>query len=141
MKSRLLNKGITAIYIIMVILFIVGCSSFTGISQTPDQPSNESVTIEGVTVSDTQITFHGKSTLPDGACINTKLLADDTPLAWWPGDTCVDIQQGKWELKVSLEDNMLQAETQYVLHAYQRGNKNVPATFAFDLSGPPMPSE
>jgi hypothetical protein len=50
-------------------------------------------------------------------------------------------QKRQWELKVPLKDNMSQAGTQYVIHAYQRGNQYVAATFAFDISGPPLPSE
>jgi hypothetical protein len=139
MKTKL-NSGIIAICTIIVVL-IAGCSSSAGVSQASNQPSSKSITIEGVTVSDTQIAFHGKSTLPDETCVNTELLADGIPLAWWPGKTCVDLKQGKWELKISLDDNRLQAGTQYVLHAYQHSNPNNTATLAFDISGPPLPSE
>jgi hypothetical protein len=139
MKTKL-NSGIIVICTIIVAL-IAGCSSSVGVSQAPDQPSNGSITVEGVTVSDTQITFHGKSTLPDETCINTELLADGIPLEWWPGDTCVDLSQGKWEFRVLLEGKALQAGTQYVLHAYQHDHPNNTANLAFDVGGPPPPSE
>jgi hypothetical protein len=132
-----------AISIVMVVLLIAGCSTSNvgATSDNENQSPNSGIAVTGVTVSDTQIAFHGKSTLPDGACINTKLLADGTPLPWWPSDSCVDQQQNTWELKVPLGDNKLQADVQYVLNAYQRDDQNVATTFAFDLSGPPMPSE
>jgi len=135
------NTGKLAFYMILVVLFIAGCSESTSVSQSSNQPTNESITIEGVTVSDTQITFHGKSTLPEETCVITELLADDAPISWWPSDTCSYSKQGEWEFKVSLEGNVLQTGTQYVLHAYPRGNQNISATFAFDLGGPPVPSE
>ena len=140
MKIRL-NLGIIAIYMIMVLLIITGCSASTDVPQPQNQLSDESITIEGVTISDTQITVHGKSSLPDESCVNTELLAEDAPLAWWPGNTCVDVKQGKWELNVPMNGKTLQTGTKYVIRAYQQGNQNTAATFVFDMSGPPLPPE
>ena len=149
---------IYAVCISLVTLLVAGCSVSKIGSQTTSgveegekssgvpsnnggQSPNGEITVEGVTVSDTNITFHGKSTLPVKSCINTQLMADGIPLPWWPGDTCTDRQLHQWVLKVPLEDNKLQADAQYVLNAYQHDDQSVTATFAFDLSGPPMPSE
>jgi hypothetical protein len=136
-----LDSEIKKIIVVMALLLISGCSVFTNIHQSPNQPSGKSVTIEGVTISDTQISLHGKSNLPDTACINTMLLADGSALPWWPADKCTDVSQGTWTLNVPLEGKTLQTGTQYVIQAYQQGNQNPLATFAFDTSGPPQPSE
>jgi archaellum component FlaF (FlaF/FlaG flagellin family) len=106
-----------------------------------NQSSNDQVTINGVTISDTQIIIRGSSTLPDGSCVNTELLADGTPLSWWPGDTCISVEQGEWELKIPIEEKKLQAGTEFVLHAYQHGDQYPAATIVFDISGPPLPTE
>jgi hypothetical protein len=157
MKNRSQFK-ISTICLTLVLLLATGCSATKSGSQTPtgmgdsdksdsvpssdlNQSSNNEIIVEGVTISDTNIAFHGKSSLPAETCINTKLLADGTPLPWWPDDACADRGKGTWEFKVPLSDNKLQTQAQYVLNVYQRDDQNVTTTFAFDLSRPPMPSE
>lgn len=137
----MLNSGMKVIIVVMALLLISGCSVSTHVPRSSDQPSDESVTIEGVTVSDAQVSLHGKSNLPDTACINTRLLADGSALSWWPADKCVKVSQGTWTLNVPLEGKTLQTGTQYVIQAYQQGHQNPLTTFAFDTSGPPQPSE
>ena len=100
------------------------------------------IAIEGVTVSDAQVVVHGKSTLPEGACVSTELWADGVPLPWWPVDACAPVRQGTWELVVPLEAGQaLQPSVQYVVRAYQPGGPNIVATFPFDLDAPPAPEE
>lgn len=102
--------------------------------------STDCVTVKGVTVNDSQITLHGTSTLSEGSCVNTELLANDVSLDWWPKDACARIRQGKWELIVPLEEEQrLQSSVQYIVRAYQSGFSSPIAEFPFDLSGPPGP--
>jgi hypothetical protein len=101
-----------------------------------------SITIEEVqVVSDVQIIVRGHSTLPDGTCLGTELWADGVLQPWWPTDTCVLIQEGRWELSVPLGEGMapegLDPTVQYVLRAWLPGGPNIVSVFPFDIAGPP----
>lgn len=140
MKAKFYSR-MKIITLVMALLLISSCSASGDTTQSPSESSGDSVTIEGVTVSEARITLHGKSSLPDTDCINTKLIADGAPISWWPADTCVVLSQGTWTLNVPLEGKTLQTGTQYVIQAYQQGHQNPEATLAFDTSGPPQPPE
>jgi hypothetical protein len=108
------------------------------------QSPEGSITIEGVQVTaGEQIMVHGRSTLPDGSCLGTELWADGELQAWWPGDTCVPIQSGVWQLSVSLgrdgAPTELDATARYMVRAYQQNGPNIVSVFPFDLAGPPTP--
>jgi hypothetical protein len=103
-----------------------------------------SITIEGVQVNaDEQIIVRGQSTLPDGTCLGSELWADGEPEAWWPGDVCVPVEHGTWQMVVRLGMNgtpeQLDPAAQYMLRAFQQNGPDIVAVFAFDLSGPPAP--
>jgi hypothetical protein len=110
---------------------------------TPDQPV--SITTERVqVVPGSRILFEGQSTLPDGTCLHTELSADDTPLAWWPTDACVEVAGGIWQIRVPLDEAgappELSDEQEYVLHVWERDNPALAAApFWFDVSAPPAP--
>jgi hypothetical protein len=140
LKTKFYSK-MKIISLVMTLLLISSCSASGDTTQSPTKSSGESVVIEGVTVSDAQISLHGKSSLPDTACLTTRLLADGSALPWWPADKCIKVSQGTWTLNIPLEGKSLQTGTQYVIQAYQKGNQKPDATFAFDTSGPPQPSE
>jgi hypothetical protein len=100
------------------------------------------ITIEGVEVKHEYITVRGKTTLYDGSCIGTELLADGVQLDWWPIDSCVPVNNDKWEFVVELEEKQgLQSGIQYIVRAYQSGDSNIVTTFPFDLDGPQKPSD
>lgn len=145
------NKGFAKLIILLmtiVILLSAGCM-LTNTTQTPsaeelaaapDQhgsPSNSS--IGGITASDSEIRIHGKSSLQNGACINTELWSNDTKLAWWPDGKCITVNQAIWEFTVPLASEKLKPDVQYVVHAYQHGSHQNDVTFTFDLSGPQTP--
>jgi hypothetical protein len=134
-------SGMKIITLVMTLLLISSCSTSRDVPQSPTKSSGESVVIEGVTVSDAQISLHGKSSLPDTACLTTRLLADGSALPWWPDEKCIEVSQGTWKFNVSLEGKSLRTGTQYVIQAFKQGNQNPAATLAFDTSGPPQPSE
>jgi hypothetical protein len=103
-----------------------------------------SITIKGVEVTTGEwIIVHGYSTLLDGTCLGTELWADGEPQTWWPGDTCVPVQKGAWQLSVRLGQDSAPAEldatAQYMVRAYQQGGPNIVSVFPFDLAGPPTP--
>jgi hypothetical protein len=104
-----------------------------------------SITIEGVQVTaGEEIFVRGRSTLLDGACLGSELWADGALQAWWPGETCVVVEDGTWQMAVPLGANGAPAEldrsAHYMLRAFQQGGPDVVSVFAFDLSGPPTPA-
>jgi hypothetical protein len=101
-----------------------------------------SITIEGVQVTaGEQIVVHGRSTLPDGTCLGSELWADGENQAWWPGDACVAVENGTWQMVIRLGTSEAPAEldrsAQYMLRVYQQNGPDVSAVLAFDLAGPP----
>jgi hypothetical protein len=109
------------------------------------QAPQGSLTIEGVQVTaGEEIVVHGRSTLPDGTCLGSELWADGELQAWWPGDACVAVENGAWQMVVRLGEGEVPAEldraAQYMLKAYQQNGPDIAAVFAFDLAGPPSPS-
>jgi hypothetical protein len=101
-----------------------------------------SITIEGVQVTaGEQIVVHGRSTLPDGTCLGSELWADGENQAWWPGEACVAVKNGTWQMVVRLGEDAVPEEldrsAQYMLRIFQQNGPNIVAVFAFDLAGPP----
>ncbi len=101
----------------------------------------DSVTVESVHVSRGRLAFSGKSTLPDGTCLQNQLFADGIPVPWWPTDTCATVQNGTWQMAVRLGEggtpDELDATVEYTLRAWQRDNPAIAAEiFPFDLAGP-----
>jgi hypothetical protein len=102
------------------------------------------ITIEGVQVTEGEgIAVHGQSTLPDGTCLGSELWADGELQAWWPGETCVPVQNGVWQMIVRLGSHgvpaQLEPSAQYMLRVYQQNGPDIVSVFAFDLAGPPAP--
>jgi hypothetical protein len=110
------------------------------------QPSTNTsrITIHGVQVATGRdIVVHGQSTLPDGTCLGSELWASGRLQAWWPGDVCVPVQDGAWQMSVQLGSGGAPAEldpsAQYMLRVYQQYGPDIVSVFAFDLAGPPAP--
>jgi len=104
-----------------------------------------SITVEGVQVTaGEQIAVQGQSTLPDGTCLGSELRADGELQTWWPGDTCVAVEGGAWQMVVSLGASGIPAQldpsAEYVLRVFQQNSTDVVTVFAFDLAGPPTPN-
>lgn len=104
------------------------------------------ITTEGVQVrAGEQIIVHGQSTLPEGTCLGSELWAGGERQAWWPGETCVPVQNGVWQMIVRLGSDGVPAEldpsAQYMLRVYQQYGPDIVSVFAFDLAGPPVPQQ
>jgi hypothetical protein len=104
-----------------------------------------SITIEGVQVTaGEQVVVHGQSTLPGGTCLGSELWADGERQTWWPGDACVPVEGGTWQMTVRLGvgdvPSDLDRSAQYMLRVYQQNGPDIAAVFAFDLGGPPTPN-
>jgi hypothetical protein len=124
-----------------------GQDTATGVPPPPTLPPAEQETISTVGVEvapGSHIRFEGRSTLPDGTRLETEFSADDAPVSWWPEETAVEVQGGRWQIRVPLggegAPEELPADKQYVLLVWERSNPEVRAApFPFDLSGPAAP--
>ena len=103
------------------------------------------IIIERVQVSEgSGIYVHGRSTLPDGECVQSELFAGQEVLDWWPRDVCVEISASQWEILVPLgrggAPQQLDPAAAYEVHAWwPEQPEEVTTRFPFDLSGPPAP--
>ena len=102
------------------------------------------ITIEGVQVeAGERIVLNGQSTLPEGTCLGSELWADGMLQTWWPGDACVMVESGAWQMSVPLGSSGSPAEldpsAQYMLRVYQQNGPDIVSVFPFDLAGPPTP--
>jgi hypothetical protein len=101
-----------------------------------------SITIEGVQVTAGEhVVVHGQSTLPGSTCLGSELWADGELQTWWPGDACVPVEGGTWQMTARLGAGDVPSEldrsAQYMLRVYQQNGPDIAAVFAFDLAGPP----
>lgn len=104
-----------------------------------------SITVKGVQVTDgEQIVVHGQSTLPDGTCLGSELWAGGELQPWWPGEVCVPVEAGTWQIVVPLGAGEVPAEldrsAQYMIRVFQQNGPNIVSVFALDLAGPPTPA-
>ncbi len=81
------------------------------------------ITIDQVQVSQgAGIYVAGRSTLPDGECVKTELLAENKVVEWWPRDVCVEIEANRWEILAALGRNgapkQLEPNVAYEIHAW-----------------------
>ena len=110
-----------------------------------EAPTQGSITITGVQVdAGKEIVVSGLSTLPDGTCLGTELWAGGELQSWWPGETCVPVADGLWQMVVPLGEGQapaaLDISLDYMLRAFQRNGPDVVSVFSFDMTGPPTPA-
>jgi hypothetical protein len=96
-------------------------------------------------VSDAQrLTVSGTTTLPDGVCLVTQLMAGEALVPDWPID-CISPAQGAWALDVALGERgqppALTPGVDYELFVWLRDYPLVADRLPFDLDGPAAPSE
>lgn len=113
-------------------------------SRLPGSPAG-SITIEAVQVDAERITVRGRSTLPDGTCLDSELWVNGEAATWWPTGVCAAVAGGRWQLVVPLGTGQaparLDPDAQYMLRAFLPGGPAIVSVFAFDLSGPPASAE
>lgn len=131
-------------FVAVAVLLLAGC--FPPFELQPaEAPSGwvhpaRPVAADRVQVSPQQVLFSGRSTLSEGTCLRTELLAGDKPVSWWPVNTCVLVKNGQWQITVPLDQHQaLDPTVDYRLHVRQAGSTVVEAVLAFDLGAPPAP--
>jgi hypothetical protein len=87
----------------------------------------------------------GRSTLPDGECVQTELLANSKNVDWWPRDVCVAVDAGRWEILTALgragAPERLEPGNAYEVHAWWPKEPSETLTrFPFDLNGTKQPN-
>jgi hypothetical protein len=106
-------------------------------------PDSLEITVSGVTIERLmQITFTGRSALPDGSCLLTQLSANGGALEWWPSDLCAEVINGEWRIVVRLGSGGLPEELpedpEYTFVVWLREDPGIESeVFVFDLQSPP----
>lgn len=139
----LIWKGSRLLLLFSVMLVLAsGCVDVmpsTSPSAAPEADGR--ITVDSVQIGGARITISGQSTLGDGSCLQTQLFADGEPESWWPGDTCVAVEGGRWEAVARLGEGAAPAEldpnVEYEFRIWQQDNPQVEALFFLDLEGPP----
>lgn len=83
----------------------------------------------------------GRSTIPDGECVKTELLANAQSVAWWPRDICITVDSGRWEILAGLgrsgAPERLDPGAAYEIHAWWPKKQAETLTrFPFDIKAP-----
>ena len=133
------NKVVCA----LALFILAGCvrPASTAPATTPNQ--TDLIRVVGVQVTQgTGVYVTGESNLPEGACVRTSLIEDNTPVSWWPEDVCIESSTGQWEILVPLArrgaPDALREDAQYEIQAWWPDNEAGSTTrFPFDLQGPP----
>lgn len=91
-----------------------------------------------------KIELSGTTTLPEGNCVYTKLIREETPVGWWPVGKCFPITGPDWQFSVSLGEEGapvdLAHEAAYMIKVWWPGApETTKAEFPFDLAAPSAP--
>lgn len=128
------------------VILISACSAPTAAPTLTPTTNGEILpilTITGVEVHiGEQITFTGKTTLAEGACLRSELTQDGDLVPWWPSSECFPVTGQTWQISVTLDTDgrpsTLDDEAQYQLRAWWDVDpKGVADVFYFDLASPP----
>jgi hypothetical protein len=82
-----------------------------------------------------QLLIRGRSTLPDGACLEARLFAQGAPVDWWPELDCVPVEGHTWRISLPLGEDSVPAELDavYELRVWQPERPQEQAVLWFDL--------
>lgn len=126
---------------VMLLFLAAACGRGGGVSE-PAPAGPGAIRITGVQVASGEaLIVRGESRLPDGACIQVRLYADQSLQSWWPADLCGTVEEGVWEISVPLVSAdysiELSPEVIYQVIANQEGVPGVESQiFVFDLAPP-----
>lgn len=88
------------------------------------------------------IIFSGTSELPDGTILQSQLYENDILLTWWPTDREFPVQNGKWQMKVTLGKNGAPVDvapcSYYFLKIWVKDDPSIIGGHSFDTIGPPL---
>lgn len=132
------KRVLTIVCRVLCISILTGCA-------LPAKRPTDVLSIDRVRVDAEQVLVSGPSSLPDGTCILTELRADGQLAEWWPATTCATVDNGEWQIIVSLgqgdSPTKLEADVLYEVHARQQGHAPAEPAFPFELSSPPTQAD
>jgi hypothetical protein len=75
--------------------------------------------------------FEGESTLPEGTALQSQLSQNGEVLGWWPSQTPILVEDGRWEIKASLgvggAPSRLQTAMEYDFRVWEASDPSVQA--------------
>ena len=134
----------------LFLLFLTACTrpaSTQAITLPPPPgPAQWMIQIERVQVNTgASIEINGSAILAEGGCIQTELLENGQPVAWWPKDTCIQPDtRGTWQMVAPLGRKgappTLDSQSEYEIHArWPDHSEAVQTHFPLDIQPPPKP--
>jgi hypothetical protein len=85
------------------------------------------------------ISFHGRTQLPDGTLLNAQLYEGANPVAWWPSDLDIEVKEGEWVVSLHLDESGIIHDLSegpvYTFTIWEKWHPSVSKTAWFDLLG------
>jgi len=85
------------------------------------------------------ISFHGRTQLPDGTLLNAQLFEGANRVAWWPSDSDIAVKEGKWGVSLHPSEIGLHHDLSYgpvyTFTIWEKWHPSVSKTAWFDLLG------
>lgn len=88
----------------MEYLYLIDQDGFQRLFTKGNKAETARVEISNLQIVDsTSVIVSGKTSLPNTACIQTRMLEDGKELQWWPVEECARIENGQWEVKILMK--------------------------------------
>lgn len=125
MKSR-----IVFLLIVWMAGMLFGCSPAPTQTLEPETSEEYQIQVKDVLVEPgVQVALMGTTTLPEGNCVYTQLVQEDTALAWWPVGKCFPVSTPEWTFAIPLgmegAPDDLEQDTDYCIRIWWPGAPSV----------------
>ena len=99
--------------------------------------AEEKLTLMAIMTNMCQISFSGRTQLPDGTLLNAQLFEGVNPVSWWPTDLNIEVKEGEWDITLHPDGIMLHDELSlgkvYTFTIWEKWHPSVSKTAWFDL--------
>ncbi|MBG0786828.1 MAG: hypothetical protein H0S79_17165 [Anaerolineaceae bacterium] len=122
-----------------------GCSPAPTPTLEPEDQTDYQIQVADVSVTaGDQVALVGTTTLPEGNCVYTQLVQEDTSLEWWPVGKCFPVSSPEWTFAIPLgvegTPDDLDREANYCIRVWWPGAPSITlAEFHFTLPGSSAP--
>ncbi len=135
MKSR-----IVFLVIVLTAGVFFGCLPAPTQTLEPDMPVEYQIQVQDVLVEPgVQVSLMGSTTLPEGNCVYTQLVQENTALEWWPVGKCFPVSPPEWSFAIPLgvegAPDDLERDTDYCIRVWWPGAPSITlAEYHFTLT-------
>lgn len=140
MKSK-----VTSLLIAIMAGMLFGCSPAPTQTLEPETTAEYQIQVQDVLVEPgIRVVLMGTTTLPEGNCVYTQLVQEDTALEWWPVGKCFPVTPPEWTFAIPLgvegAPDDLDRDAVYCIRVWWPGAPTVTlAEYHFTLAESSMP--